>query len=225
MAHLLASGSVLKAPEWTVGASTHVLFHAYDRQRITVEVLDVSGSRRYPHARTAFYQEFDGVVLVHDVTNLSSFRNLRSWLHEALGGSPQWRSAPAVKGVTGTEAFGDAVHSGLHTRGISSPSRPQQTQHGLEALAPDGAGGVTVPVLIVGTKLDLKRGASYAQLPAIFNLDDAIQVSTHDTNAFGEHSREGMMFRSFLDHVIVRQSSNSYCRAGRRRDMDVSEEV
>mmetsp|Transcript_13623 Transcript_13623/g.53953 ORF Transcript_13623/g.53953 Transcript_13623/m.53953 type:complete len:237 (+) Transcript_13623:94-804(+) len=216
LAHLLANGSVLAHPSWTVGATAHVLLHEYNRQRITVEVLDVCGSRRYPEARAAFYADFDGIVLVHDVTNLPSFKNLRAWLQEALGTAFQWR--------TGARAGAGGGGGGLHARAPSSPARQAQAQHLLEAVAAEEAGGAAVPVFIVGTKLDASGGA-YVRLPPLYCLDDAIQVSGHDANALLPHTREGALFRSFLDHVVVRQSSNSYGRHRRHGHGDVSDEV
>jgi GTPase SAR1 family protein len=67
---------------WTVGCHTDVLF--FDSRmsgQCSIEFLEVGGSSS-KLSRSVFYENFQGILLVYDVTNVRSFRNLSGWLDE-----------------------------------------------------------------------------------------------------------------------------------------------
>ena len=58
----------------------------------TIEWWDFSGAKKHESLRGIFYKYFDGYVLVHDLSNARSYRNLQDWekeiapwLHDSYG--------------------------------------------------------------------------------------------------------------------------------------------
>ena len=49
-----------------------------------LELLDVGGSQSHQNSRHVFYNNFHGIVLVHDLTNRKSQLNLEKWLAEVF---------------------------------------------------------------------------------------------------------------------------------------------
>jgi Rab-like protein 3 len=49
-----------------------------------VEFFDIGGSLSHKLARNVFYNQLNGIILVHDLTNRKSQDNLKNWLIEIL---------------------------------------------------------------------------------------------------------------------------------------------
>ena len=80
--HALARPGEEASVGWTVGCHTDVLlFDSRISGQICIEFLEVGGSSN-KLSRSVFYEKFQGVLLVYDVTNVRSFRNLSGWLDE-----------------------------------------------------------------------------------------------------------------------------------------------
>jgi GTPase SAR1 family protein len=47
-----------------------------------IEILDIAGYSDYPMARNVFYDQYDGIILVHDLTQPSTYHALPLWLEE-----------------------------------------------------------------------------------------------------------------------------------------------
>lgn len=89
LVHLISHGSSFRSPSWTVGCSVEVLLHTYregtpQQRPCWVELWDVGGSGQHRNARSVFYAPAHAVLLVHDLSNRKSERNLRLWLQEVL---------------------------------------------------------------------------------------------------------------------------------------------
>lgn len=89
-AHLLAYDRPSVNPTSTIGCAVEVKLHEYKagtplEKLFFVELWDVGGSRGHGAARSIFYHNVDGIVLVHDLCNRKSLTNLRRWLVEILG--------------------------------------------------------------------------------------------------------------------------------------------
>lgn len=48
------------------------------------QLFDVGGSLSHMNSRGVFYQQANGIILVHDCTNRKSHENLKNWLLEIL---------------------------------------------------------------------------------------------------------------------------------------------
>jgi Rab-like protein 3 len=94
LVHLLCQGSALASSAWTVGSSVDALVRrgggaaaqliplfpqkAFEHGGETVfaEFWDIGGSQRYEESRRMFFQDVDGLLLVHDLSNRKSHDNL-----------------------------------------------------------------------------------------------------------------------------------------------------
>jgi GTPase SAR1 family protein len=48
------------------------------------ELLDIGGSHSHRNCRHVFYNNFHGIILVHDLSNRKSQQNLEKWLAEVF---------------------------------------------------------------------------------------------------------------------------------------------
>lgn len=126
LCHLICRGEAIKSSSETIGANVEVKYH----RDSFVEFWDVGGSERYASCRSMFFKDVQGIVLVHDLTNKVSYRNLRAWLKE-ISGAP---SAP-LTGVSKKQSLDD---------------------YDPESFADTN----TIPTLVVGTKLDERPKAA-----------------------------------------------------------------
>lgn len=51
---------------------------------IHLQFFDIGGSLSHKNSRGVFYQQTNGIILVHDVTNRKSHENLKNWLVEIV---------------------------------------------------------------------------------------------------------------------------------------------
>lgn len=89
MVYLIANNEVLTSAPYTVGCSVEVKLHEYkedtkQEKTFFIELFDIGGSLSHRNTRNVFYQQTNGIILVHDATNRKSHENLKSWLVEIL---------------------------------------------------------------------------------------------------------------------------------------------
>ncbi|XP_066142874.1 rab-like protein 3 [Euwallacea fornicatus] len=130
--HLAAHNEPIKNPSWTVGCSVEVKLHEYkegtrDQTTFFVEFWDVGGSKNHQNARQVFYKPCHGAILMHDLSNRKSEKNLQKWLKELLD----------------------------HDISQTSPSTSMRSQSDQDMDAENlmGANNL-IPILVVGGKLD-----------------------------------------------------------------------
>mmetsp|Transcript_73945 Transcript_73945/g.239298 ORF Transcript_73945/g.239298 Transcript_73945/m.239298 type:complete len:276 (+) Transcript_73945:43-870(+) len=72
--------------EWTCGCALSVVREVVEVEmrpmEVEVELWEGGGTQTYATARPVFYDGFDAVVLVYDVSNMKSYHNLVVWLFE-----------------------------------------------------------------------------------------------------------------------------------------------
>lgn len=51
-----------------------------DGQRVKLQIWDTAGQERFRTITTAYYRGANGVILVYDITDESSFNNIRNWM-------------------------------------------------------------------------------------------------------------------------------------------------
>ncbi|XP_053569554.1 LOW QUALITY PROTEIN: ras-related protein Rab-33A [Bombina bombina] len=78
-------GSFPGSSEATIGVDFKEKTVEIDGERIKVQVWDTAGQERFHTLVEHYYRNVHGVVFVYDVTKLSSFHNLRTWLQECEG--------------------------------------------------------------------------------------------------------------------------------------------
>ncbi|XP_064404119.1 rab-like protein 3 isoform X2 [Halichondria panicea] len=87
LVHLICHGEVLSSLSWTIGCSVDVKLHDFGPSTSTsssyfLELWDVGGSPSHKRGRQIFYQNANGLILVHDLTNRKSHSHLSKWLNE-----------------------------------------------------------------------------------------------------------------------------------------------
>ena len=83
MTSYLCSGRPVKSlPDWTVGCTVEVMEHECAGRPFVLEFVDVGCHKRYELSRSVFYRNVTGVVLVYDMSNTVSYKNLRKWVRE-----------------------------------------------------------------------------------------------------------------------------------------------
>lgn len=87
---MIANNEVLTNPPYTVGCSLEVKLHELQKEdtpaqkTFFIEFFDIGGSLSHKNSRGVFYQQTNGIILVHDATNRKSLDNLKNWLMEIL---------------------------------------------------------------------------------------------------------------------------------------------
>lgn len=82
--------SLSSPPPVTVGCHIEIkLYERRDRHQnpnlYFIEFHDVSGSIQHKASRSSmFYDDFDGIILVSDLTSRQSYDNLKEWLYEVM---------------------------------------------------------------------------------------------------------------------------------------------
>ncbi|XP_051174355.1 rab-like protein 3 isoform X1 [Leptopilina boulardi] len=89
LTHLICHQQPMNNPSWTIGCSVEVKLHEYkegtaNQRRYFIELWDIGGSQSHQNTRSVFYNNTNGIILVHDMSNRKSQQNLRKWLQEVL---------------------------------------------------------------------------------------------------------------------------------------------
>jgi Rab-like protein 3 len=182
LVHVLCHGDVLTNAAWTVGCSVDVKIHDYGRSLSSsssyfLELWDVGGSPSHMAGRAVFYQQTNGIILVHDLTNRKSHGNLSRWLSE--------------------------FH---HSQSRGQSSRSSRSLHSFDSRIdmeydPESYVDQSLPLLVVGTKLDQLPGD---KTPPTTNLPGAVPINVNGTDArlTSIGSAETIQFNKFFDKVF-----------------------
>jgi len=185
---LLAQGTSLPSPGWTVGCSVEVKLHQYlegtqQQREFFIELWDIGGSHSQRNTRHVFFHTVHGIILVHDLANRKSCLNLGRWLAEvtrAESGSHKYSLAQAGGAWDGGNISGTDI------------------------------GEVSMPLLVVGTKADVASGS---KLPLHTRRSDIaeemgteeIHLNCNDRSSIAAGSSAATKLTRFFDKVIERQ--------------------
>lgn len=64
----------------TIGIDMRTKKIQLDGQQVKLQIWDTAGQERFRATTIAYYRDAKGILLVYDVTNESSFKNVRSWM-------------------------------------------------------------------------------------------------------------------------------------------------
>ena len=91
--HGVVNQTPLHYPSSTIGCNVEVMAYNYEpdgrAREVFLEFWDVGGSSGTHNSRSIFYENIDGLIVVHDLSNRKSFLNLQQWVCEALNSSYQ----------------------------------------------------------------------------------------------------------------------------------------
>ncbi|KAJ3249279.1 GTP-binding protein [Chytriomyces hyalinus] len=65
----------------TIGIDFKIRTIELDGKRIKLQIWDTAGQERFRTITTAYYRGAMGIILVYDVTDERSFKNIRNWIH------------------------------------------------------------------------------------------------------------------------------------------------
>lgn len=65
----------------TIGIDFKIRTIDLDGKRVKLQIWDTAGQERFRTITTAYYRGAMGILLVYDVTNEGSFKNIRNWIH------------------------------------------------------------------------------------------------------------------------------------------------
>jgi len=66
----------------TIGVDFEIKTIGVDGKKIKLQLWDTAGQERFRTVTRAYYRDAHGVIVVFDVTDQESFKNVREWLHE-----------------------------------------------------------------------------------------------------------------------------------------------
>jgi len=130
--HLISYGQITKNPGYTIGCSTEIKLHDFkqgtlDEKAFCVEVWDIGASKSHAGSRSIFYNNVNGVILVHDLTNNKSLQNLQKWLNDVLNHETSY---------------------GLNSVKVSASSHNNSPDE-------QDSSSSSLPLIMIGTKLEL----------------------------------------------------------------------
>ncbi|KAK5580254.1 hypothetical protein RB653_000269 [Dictyostelium firmibasis] len=85
LVHLICNDQALtRSPSWTVGCNTDVRIHEYHSKDYYIEFVDIGGSTKYKITRPILYHQISGIIVVYDLTNKISLKNVKKWIFDVL---------------------------------------------------------------------------------------------------------------------------------------------
>ena len=84
----MADRSWCLATEPTIGVEFRAMKAKADKYTFKIQMWDTSGQERFRSIVRSYYRQGTGCLLVFDITNYESFRNLESWYQDLKAQSP-----------------------------------------------------------------------------------------------------------------------------------------
>lgn len=189
--HLAAHNEPLKSPSWTVGCSLEVKLHEYkegtkEQKTFFLEFWDIGGSQIHRNARSVFYYPCHGAILVHDLTNRKSEKNLRKWVREIVNRRERKHSDGSI----------NLPNSSMLTDEVDQESF---------------IGNTTLPFIVIGTKCDQidDKKSHLGQMATHLGVDEII-VDCLQTRYLAAGTSNAVKLSRFYDKVIENRLKNHH---------------
>ncbi|XP_050498459.1 rab-like protein 3 [Diabrotica virgifera virgifera] len=188
--HLAAHNEPLRSPSWTVGCSVDVKLHEYkegmkDQKTFFVEFWDIGGSHSHRNARPVFYNPFHGAILVHDLTNRKSEKNLHKWVREISVNRRERKDSnsatnPVLPGLLGDDFDQESF-----------------------------IGNMSIPYIVIGTKLDQldDRKTRIEHMASHLGCDE-ILMDCRQTRYLAAGTSNAVKLSRFYDKAIEMRSKS-----------------
>ncbi|EDW86357.1 uncharacterized protein Dwil_GK15525 [Drosophila willistoni] len=209
LTHLIAHNECLIRPGWTVGCNIQVKIHEYKEGTARqcpyfVEMFDIGGSLSHKNTRSVFYSGIHGIILVHDLTNGKSQEQLLDWLIEIV--NKEGKDTYKCRGTSMPPTPPAPLSSSLS--GYSS------SDNHLRFDMEEFLGATQIPILVMGTKLDLidkKRQPKTAVKKAGGIADkcgaEEIWLNCRDNRSLAAGTTDAVKLSRFFDCVIDKRES------------------
>nr|CAB3265394.1 rab-like protein 3 [Phallusia mammillata] len=196
--HLLCHETSCKNPAYTIGCNVEIKLHDYkqgtpEERTCCVEVWDIGASKSHTSSRFIFYNNVNGIILVHDLTNLKSLQNLPRWLDDVLNQEPSG-GLSSVKVASSTNSF------------------PMNQADDIPVTH-------SIPIFMIGTKLDLIAEGSRTPIvlrSKTFSVEfgcGEIHLESAEPKYIAAGSGNAVKLSRFFDkvveHAIQRQNTTS----------------
>lgn len=193
-------------PGYTIGCSTDIKLHDFkqgtlDEKTFCVEIWDIGASKYHASSRSIFYNGVNGVILVHDLTNNKSLMNLQKW-HDEVVNKDCALSSVKVTSIK-------SPSSGSNTQQAAAAAGASQLTSPLSMSSSNGGGATSLPVIMIGTKLDQRNESeraykkTYAQnkLATLLNCTQ-IHLDTGNSKYLAAGSGNSVELSRFFDKAI-----------------------
>ncbi|CAH1107189.1 unnamed protein product [Psylliodes chrysocephalus] len=188
--HLAAHNEPLRSPSWTVGCSVEVKLHEYkegmkEQKTFFIEFWDIGGSHSHRNSRPVFYNPCHGAILVHDLTNGKSEKNLHKWVRE-IGRNKRERKES-------------------NSLSIVSSSSLLVNEFDQESFI----GNTLIPYIVIGTKLDqLDARKTRLEIMASHLGCDEIVMDCRQTRYLAAGTSNAVKLSRFYDKAIEMRSKS-----------------
>ncbi|KAK2146612.1 hypothetical protein LSH36_594g01017 [Paralvinella palmiformis] len=208
LVHLICHNEPILNPYWTIGAGVEVKLHEYKagmpaEKTYFVELWDIGGWSAHKNSRAVFYNPVHGLILCHDLTNKKSQQNLKKWLTEILN-----RDGKNIKDPNDLDGKEDDVL--WAEQYDKSDTDFDEEGDDIYEYDPEQYAGAAIPMLVIGTKLDLIQ-ASHVTTPSRgFNIAeecgaDEIKLDCTCTKHLAPGTSNSVKLSRFFDKVIERK--------------------
>ncbi|KAJ5068583.1 ras and ef-hand domain-containing protein [Anaeramoeba ignava] len=82
-------GEFVQNPGTTIGVDFRFSSIELDGEEAKLQIWDTAGQERFRTITSTYYRNADGVMVVYDVTNQSSFDQVKNWFREISSNAPQ----------------------------------------------------------------------------------------------------------------------------------------
>jgi len=84
--NILCQNEVKKSTSWTIGCHLDIKLYNYEKTNryYYLEFIETNNRSKHPKSREMFYKDIKGIILVHDLSNNKSYKNLWKWLQEIM---------------------------------------------------------------------------------------------------------------------------------------------
>lgn len=190
LVHLICHNETMTSTQWTIGCSIDIKLHQYkegtaQQRTLFIELWDVGGSRSHAIARKIFFNSFHGIILVQDLTNSKSERNLKNWLGQTLSDNPN-----------------DKERSNINSATISQALFPVATEVDFEYDV-ESFMGLNIPILVVATKADMVAPENVDTKNELVDLlkCELINVNCRNSKMLAAGTTNAVKLSRFFDRV------------------------
>jgi len=180
--NILCQNEVKKNTSWTIGCHLDIKLFNYEKtnRNYYLEFIETNNRCKHPKSREMFYKDIKGIILVHDLSNNKSYKNLWKWLQEVIQ-SDTFKSS---------ESYNDLKAA-------------NDTDLKIEVENPDIK--LSVPLLVVGNKADLvaeQYRVNKSDIANTFNGSSICMTSISLDVSSISYSTNYNVFYNFYNQVI-----------------------
>ncbi|KAF4373474.1 hypothetical protein F8388_025168, partial [Cannabis sativa] len=182
----------------TIGIDFKIRTIELDGKRIKLQIWDTAGQERFRTITTAYYRGAMGILLVYDVTDESSFNNIRNWIRNI----EQHASDNVNKILVGNKADMDESKRAVPT----SKGQALADEYGIKFFETSAKTNLNVEEVFFSIARDIKQRLadtdSRVEVCAIGMLFN-FQMNIHRQSKLTNRTRQGVLPKPRQNHLVV----------------------